>query len=880
MKLHFDAQQAHQVDAINATVGLFTGQPAAAGTFEWQANLLEPELLDSLGTANALALSDARLLANLRAVQAGNQIPPSETLVTDDILGARNFSIEMETGTGKTYVYLRTIHELNRAYGWKKFVIVVPSVPIREGVTQSLTSMAEHFELLYGKVPLDHWVYDSSQVSRLRQFALSNQLQVLVINIQAFDKKSVAIVHQERDALQGRRPIEFIQQCQPVVIMDEPQNMESENAREAIASLHPLVTLRYSATHRNVHNLIYRLDPVQAYDLGLVKRIEVDSVTDGSDFNRPFMSLESVKASKTGLSAKLKIDVAQSGGVKRKVVTLKRNDEDLFAISKQREVYRGYVVTEINAESGFVSFGNGVILRVGETQGGHDDVLLRVQIEETIREHFRKEIALLHRPLGERIKVLSLCFVDRVAHYAPAEGKIRRWFEESYQKLAALPEFAVLNPPPVKTVHNGYFACDKNGPKDSSENRSTKADDEAYQLIMQEKERLLSPDEPLRFIFSHSALREGWDNPNVFQICTLREGQSEVRKRQEIGRGLRLARMENGRRCDDPKINRLTLIANESFADFARQLQTEFEEECGVSFKDRIVNRKERRKVSLRKERFLSSEFKELWERICHKTRYRVDFPTDELVARAARVLKDEPDVSAPRISVSKSQVAFTAEGVEESPRAARHVALSDYRPPVPDIIGYLQRETELTRSTLAAILLKSERADQALRNPQEFMEQAASAIQHAKRELMVDGVSYERIAGQQYEMQRFENDEIESYLSRLLPVEKSIHDAVEWDSEIERKFARDLEQNENIRLFVKLPRWFKVETPLGSYNPDWAIVRESDGHVYLVAETKGTNDAKTLPPSESLRIKCGKQHFERCLHVSYQLATTTDDLI
>jgi len=879
VKLHFDAQQAYQLDAIHAVVDLFAGQPAAAGTFEWQANLLEPELLDSLGTANALALSDAKLLTNLRAVQECGGLPPVDSLATDDVLGVRNFSVEMETGTGKTYVYLRTIHELNRTYGWRKFVIVVPSVPIREGVMQSFDSMAEHFDSLYGRVPMDHWVYDSAQVSRLRQFALGNQLQVLVMNIQAFDKKSVAVVHQESDFMQGRRPIEFIQQCQPVVIMDEPQNMESENARKAIASLHPLVTLRYSATHRNVHNLVYRLDPVRAYDLGLVKRIEVDSVTDGSDFNRPFLALEGVKASKTGLSAKLKVDVAQAGGVKRKAVTIRRNDEDLFALSKQREIYRGYVVTEINAESGFVSFGNGIILREGERQGGHDDVVLRVQIEETIREHFRKEMALLGRPAGERIKVLSLFFIDRVANYVPADGKIRLWFEEAYRKLAARPEFASLKAMPVETAHNGYFARDKDGPKDSTEGRATKADDEAYQLIMREKERLLSPDEPLRFIFSHSALREGWDNPNVFQICTLREGQSDIRKRQEIGRGLRLARMENGFRCDDPKINRLTLVANESFADFARQLQTEFEEECGVSFKDRIVNKRERQKVALRKERFLSEEFKELWERISHKTRYRVDFTTDDLVKRAAQVLKDEPEVASPQIAVSKSQVTFSTAGVEEAPRAVRHVDLADYRPPVPDIIGYLQRETELTRSTLAGILLHSGKAAQALKNPQEFMERAASAIHHAKRDLMVEGIKYERIAGQRYEMQLFESDEIESYLSRLLDVQKSIHDAVEWDSEVERSFAEEMEQNEDIRLFVKLPRWFKVDTPLGSYNPDWAIVRESDGRVYLVAETKGTTDIKKLAATESLRIKCGRQHFEDCLKVPYKVAVKLSDI-
>jgi type III restriction enzyme len=880
VKLHFDSNQTYQLDAISAVVDLFAGQAAAAGSFEWQADFQQPELLDHLGVANALALSDARLLANLGAIQTKNGIAKTDALAADEILGTRNFSVEMETGTGKTYVYLRTIHELHRAYGWTKFVIVVPSVPIREGVMQSLDSMAEHFAALYGNVPLDRWVYDSAQVSRLRQFALSTQLQVLVMNIQSFDKKAVAVVHQESDFMQGRRPIELIQQCQPVVIMDEPQNMESENARRAIGELHPLVTLRYSATHRNVHNLVYRLDPVRAYDLGLVKRIEVDSVLDGGDFNRPYIALETVTASKKGLAAKVKIDVALESGVKRKTITLKCNEDDLWMLSGQREIYRGYVVTEINADASFVSFGNGVTLSPGQTQGGHGDSVMRVQLEETIREHFRKELALRIRPLGQRIKVLSLIFIDRVAHYAAADGKIRRWFEESYRKLAAQSEFAALPLLPVEQVHNGYFARDKEGPRDSSETRTTKADDEAYQLIMREKERLLSPDEPLRFIFSHSALREGWDNPNVFQICTLREGQSEVRKRQEIGRGLRLARIEDGTRCDDPKINRLTLIANESFADFARQLQTEFEEDCGVKFEGRIANKRDRKRIRLRKERFLSEEFQALWDKIKHKTRYRVEFPTAELIDSAVRIWQDEPAVSAPAITVSKTRLAaITAEGVSEEVASYRTVALADYRPPVPDMVGHLQRATELTRSTLAEILKHSGRAAQALKNPQHFLEQAVAAIQQAKRELMVNGVSYERIADQCYEMQLFENEEIESYLSRMMSVEKSIQDAIEYDSEIERRFAEAMDADEDIRLFLKLPRWFKVETPLGNYRPDWAIVRECDGKVYFVVETKGTTDRQALATDERQRIKCGERHFGECLGVPYKLAVTLKDL-
>ena len=879
MKFQFDAQQQYQLDAIRAVVDLFTGQPAAAGTFEWQPDVFGGDLLDRLGVANALAISDARLLENLREVQRRNALAVADALATDAILGSKNFTVEMETGTGKTYVYLRTIHELHREYGWKKFVIVVPSVAIREGVIQSIMTMAEHFAALYGNVPMDSWVYDSAQVSRLRQFAVSNHLQVLVMNIQAFDKKDVAVVHRESDRLQGRKPIEFIQQCQPVVIMDEPQNMESENAKRAIAALHPLLTLRYSATHRNIHNLLYRLDPVRAYDLRLVKRIEVSSVTDAGDFNRAFVALESVTAARTGLSAKLKIDVEQAEGVKRKAVTVKRNGDDLFTLSGKRELYRGYTVTEINAESGFVSFGNGVRLRAGESQGGHNDAVLRVQVEETVREHFKKEMALRGRPAGERIKVLSFFFIDRVAHSAPADGKIRKWFVEAYGQIAAEPKFAALKPLPVEDVHNGYFAADKDGAKDSREGKSSKADDEAYHLIMEAKEKLLAPDVPLRFIFSHSALREGWDNPNVFQICTLREGASEIRKRQEIGRGLRLARIENGARCEDAKVNRLTVIASESFADFARKLQTEFEDECGISFEGRIANKRDRYTAKLRKGWELNEDFRALWERIKHKTRYAVEFETAEMVKRAAKLLAEKQEVTEPKLIVTKGEVNLSSEGVSEIPRAARVAALGDYRPAVPDVIGYLQRETELTRSTLAEILLESKRTADALKNPQEFMELAASAIAHAKQELMVDGIKYERIAGQSYEMMLFQQEEIEGYLSRTVEVNNSLYDVVEYDSEVEKKFAEDLDARTDIRLFVKLPDWFRVETPLGDYNPDWAIVKGESNKVYLVRETKPTHNLDDLRRDEKLKILCGKAHFAGCLGQNFAVATKASEV-
>ncbi|MCA1596004.1 MAG: DEAD/DEAH box helicase, partial [Chloroflexi bacterium] len=417
-----------------------------------------------------------------------------------------------------------------------------------------------------------------------------------------------------------------VQAACPVVIIDEPQNMETETARAAIESLNPLFTLRYSATHRNLYNLVYRLDPVRAYDLRLVKRIEVDSVVEESDFNRPYILLEAVTAKRGTISAALRIDVKGASGPVRKLLTVSKNGVDLFELSGGRELYRGYVVAGIDAGNGCIAFQNDVVLYAGETHGGREDERMRLQVRETIREHFEKELKIRKLPEGQRMKVLSLFFIDRVANYADDEGKIRKWFIKEYQELAAMPHYRPLEPLPVELVHSGYFAQDKGRPKDSSEGRSTKADDEAYQLIMKDKERLLDQSEPLRFIFSHSALREGWDNPNVFQICTLNESRSEMRKRQEIGRGLRLPVREHGERCLDPAYNRLTVIANESYDQFARTLQTEIERECGVSFAGRVENKRERKAITLKKGWQLDPDFQALWDRIKHRTRYAVSY--------------------------------------------------------------------------------------------------------------------------------------------------------------------------------------------------------------------------------------------------------------
>ena len=861
MKIKFASNQQYQLDAISAVVDMFEGQPLAQSAYEIRfddsAGLVQ---LSELGLGNKLVLSEEAILENLRVVQERNEIPPS------DALDGLNFSVEMETGTGKTYVYLRSIYELNAKYGFKKFVIVVPSVAIREGVMSNIELTREHFQSLYGNQPIDAWVYDSKQVSRLRQFATSNSMQLLIINIDAFNKKDIAVIHQENDRMSGRRPIEFVQAARPIVILDEPQNMETDTAREAIATLNPLCTLRYSATHRNLYNLVYKLDPVKAYDLRLVKQIEVDSIMESADHNQPYIRVQSVKTRPSGPPvAKLEIDVASSEGPKRRVVSVNKKGQDLYQLSGERDIYIGYVIENINARTGleFVQFSNGVRMQQGDAQGGHRDDAMRIQIEQTVENHFEKELAISHLPEDQRMKVLSLFFIDRVANYKGENPKIRNWFAEAYEAVVKKPNYEALNPLPVDQVHNGYFAQDAKGVAKDTTGR-TKADDDAYSLIMKDKERLLAMETPLRFIFTHSALREGWDNPNVFQICTLNETRSDMKKRQEIGRGMRLPVRVNGERCFDPMINRLTVIANESYREFADSLQKEIEDECGVKFDSgRIKNKRRRKSVRLKKQWQLDPYFVELWDKIKHKTRYTVSFTTPSLIEDAAKMLKEKPPIEKPSFTIAIAEAQITKQGVATNVVSIDEEQITSYDVSIPDMLSYLQRETELTRATLADILIRSGRLDEVANNPQQFMDQALKCVRTKLHDLMVDGIKYERIADAEYEMMLFEEKELESYLDNMIRVDHSIYDHVVYDSQTERDFAEALDMRRDIKLFFKLPSWFVVKTPLGTYNPDWAIVKEHDKKLYLVRETKATSDRSGLREPEWQKIQCGKKHFD-----------------
>lgn len=895
MKLTFESNLNYQQEAIKSITDLFEGQPLEDSILEF--NLKEEGTLNLInGVSNNLILSEEQILTNLQTIQANNEIKIS------DKLDGMHFSVEMETGTGKTYVYLRSIYELNKLYGFKKFVIVVPSVAIREGVLKNLEITHEHFQTLYDNVPVNFQVYDSTKVSTLRGFATTNNIEVLVINIDSFAKDE-NIINKPNDKLNGQKPVAFIQATHPIVIVDEPQNMETEKRIAAIENLKALCTLRYSATHRNQYNLTYRLNPVKAYDLGLVKQIEVDSIIEENAYNDAFVSVESITATKTKVTAKVSINSNENGGVKKKTITVKVGD-DLYKLSNEREIYAdGYIIEEIDAVNQCISISNGNLLYKGDSQGGLTDEVMKFQIRKTIEEHLKKEKRL--NKLG--IKVLSLFFIDKVANYRnydttgnPVKGKFAEWFEEIYQEYISKPAFKELDRFPLDKTHNGYFSKDKKGNwKDTLENeKSQNSDDanEAYRWIMKEKEMLLDIHNPLRFIFSHSALREGWDNPNVFQICTLNETKSDIKKRQEIGRGLRLAVDQTGKRTYDQSINRLTVIANEAYDDFAKALQKEIEEDCGVAFTGRIKNKQTRTAIKYRKGFEADPKFLEIWEKLKKKTTYRVDYKTDELITLAAKAIKDLPEIKSPSIRSTKIGITMTNEGVGTNYVGEKVESYGGYSWKIPDVLGYIQGKTELTRSTIEEILSKSGRIEDIIVNPQLFLDLVSQAIKRTLYDLMIDGIKYQKIGNSEYEMALFEAQELEIYLNdfsfKVSDLSKTIYSGfVPLDSGVESQFAKDCETSEQIKFYFKLPNWFKIPTPIGNYNPDWALVFEDDnlpdgeaGKIYFVAETKDTGtpqvDLSKLSGDEQKKIKCGKAHFNEFDDLEYKVVTKVGQLI
>lgn len=894
MEFKFESNQDFQLHAIESVAKLFDGQHYSMGQFDLDGGSLT-------AIPNNLELDNDAILQNLQQVQADNDLITDEELLCieemvpllgeEEVVNFPNFSIEMETGTGKTYVYLRTIMELFRRYGLRKFIIVVPSVAVREGVIKTLKITQDHLRQLYDNPPYRFYAYDSSKMSQVRQFAGSDGVEIVVMTIDSFNRESNRI-HQTMDQLQGDVPFHLIQATRPILVLDEPQNMVSELRVRALAALNPLFALRYSATHRDPYNLVYRLTPAEAYQQGLVKRIEVDGVLQEDDVNRAFIQVNSIQNKNNRLTARLSVHkLMRDATVKEQKITVGFGDD--LAKKTNRPEYTGYMVDEINLFGGFVRFANGVEVQQSESTGEDKEAIFETQIRLTIEEHFRKQ----ERLKSFDIKVLSLFFIDRVDNYEQETGIIRQLFKKCFNELKQ--KYASWNDVDVDSVQKSYFAQRRTRAGDiiseDSKSGESQKDAEAYDLIMKDKERLLSFDEPTCFIFSHSALREGWDSPNVFQICTLNQTTSEMKKRQEIGRGVRLAVNQTGDRIFDEKVNVLTVVANESYASYVESLQAEMIEAYGEhGLAPKPVDKRKRRDAKLRKAYIATPEFEVLWDQIKHKTRYAVSIDTKLLIDDVLEEL-DVTEIRAPRTTVTKAMVqvgddhAFSAMQMSGA-KTIIDLAGSYPLPNMVDAMMHLLEKTtppmRLTKKTLLDIFRRTENQQAALDNPHEFASVAVRIIKEKLTDQLIDGIKYEKI-DEYYEMCQFEM-RIESWEDRLIPAERSVYDHVIYDSDVEKNFVEKLENNPEVKLYVKLPAFFKVPTPIGSYNPDWAIVverkdifEESTGEpiLYLVRETKGTTNRNHLRPDERRKVDCGERHFKDALNVDYEIVDDSGDL-
>jgi type III restriction enzyme len=1001
MKLHFEADLPYQSAAIKAVCDLFRGQEICRTEFtvtvraarSYDSLAATQKSLDGMlateqgGIGNRLTLLDEEIEENLRGVQLRNGVPPSTKLSPD-------FTVEMETGTGKTYVYLKTAFELNRSYGFTKFVIVVPSVAIKEGVNKTLQITREHFETLYPSAKgYEFFQYDSGNLSKVRNFATSPNVQIMVITVGAINKfgdeeqaaleeadealrreKSKNVMYRPSEKTGGEKPIDLVRATRPILIVDEPQSVDGGidgRGKKALSRMNPLCTLRYSATHVDKHNMVYRLDAVDAYEQKLVKQIEVASATVEQGFNKPYVKLVGISNKRGVVAATVELDVlGRAGSVQRKEVVVQDGDD--LEQTTGREVYANIRVGALRAATKSPKTealmelhlpGSQEFLGVDEPWGGVEPLAVqREMIRRTIKEHLDKEKRL--RPMG--VKVLSLFFIDEVAKYRvydeqgnPSKGVYATIFEEEYQRWARHPDYrSMFNEVDLSAaaheVHNGYFSMDKKKVggktvemvKDTS--GSTVADDDTYNLIMRDKETLLSFSSPLKFIFSHSALKEGWDNPNVFQICNFSARSTERWRRQTIGRGLRLCVNQEGQRLRGFEVNTLTVIANESYQQFADNLQSEIEEDgfqfgvvsdhlfAGlavtqadgtqkplgfdaskvladhlraqrlidakgrvqdglrqaikdesltlppeleaqraqilellrkVSGKLEIKNADERRQVPVRRAVLDSPEFKALWDRIKFKTTYRVHFDNDKLVRDCISAVVAAPPISKVRLQWRKANMEIGQAGIQATETASDLVILDEGDIELPDILTELQNRTQLTRRSIAQILVESHRLHDFKRNPQQFIEIVADAINRCKRVVLVGGIRYQRLGDDQfYAQELFEREELTGYLKNMLQdAQRSVYQHVVYDSEIERSFADQLEKNDAIKVYAKLPGWFKVPTPLGTYNPDWAVlVTTPDGdRLYFVVETKGSLFDNDLRNAESAKIECGRAHFK-----------------
>lgn len=991
MKLQFKHQK-FQADAAKAVVDVFAGQPYLTpsymmdrGSGYYQQTITEEQ--DYTGWSNQKIipeLNDRLILEHINTIQRANQIKPSTKLE-----GRYNLTIEMETGVGKTYTYIKTMYELNRAYGWSKFIVVVPSIAIREGVYKSFQVTQEHFAEEYGK-KIRFFIYNSTQLTEIDRFASDNSINVMIINSQAFNAKGkdARRIYMKLDEFRSRRPIDIIAKTNPIMIIDEPQSVEGKQTKENLKQFNPLMTLRYSATHKSdsIYNMIYRLDAMEAYNKRLVKKIAVKGITEsGSTATESYIYLESINLSKAAPTATIQFDMKGATGI-RKITRTVSEGYNLYDNSGQMEEYKqGFVVSRIDGRDDSVEFINGIKLYTGDVIGKvSEDQLRRIQIRETILSHIQRERELFYKG----IKVLSLFFIDEVAKYKqydaagqPMNGSYAEMFEEEYKDVISNLQIGMgeddymkyLSAISADKTHAGYFSIDKKGKMIDSKvaRKETTTDDvDAYDLIMKNKELLLDRNpkkSPVRFIFSHSALREGWDNPNVFQICTLKQSSSDVRKRQEVGRGLRLCVNQDGERMDTNvlgndvhNVNVLTVIASESYDSFAKGLQNEIAEAVADRPKtvtaelfigkvikddkgneqvvdgdtgraihfDLIVNgyidkkgvltdkyyedkangelkiaeevadsaasvieiidsiydsramqpenaRSNNVELEVDESKLAMPEFKALWTKINSKSVYVVDFDTDELVRKSIDSLDRKLRVSKIYFKVetgameqikSKEELVSGASFVKEESASYGNVVAASSNVKY-DLIGKLVDETGLTRKAVIQILQGIQPAtfNQFKNNPEEFIIKAAALINDEKATAIIEHITYD-VMDDKYGTDVFTDPTIKGRLGvNAMKAKKHLYDHIVYDSSNEQAFATELDTNTNVAVYVKLPDGFYISTPVGHYNPDWAIAfyEGTVKHIYFVAETKGSMNSMQLRLIEESKIHCAREHFK-----------------
>ena len=971
MKFKFKIQQ-YQTEAVEQTVNVFAGQPSKTnaqyrrdlGKRKGQLTFEE----EYVGWRNAdVELTDKQLLDNIKKMQVDGNIPQSKLLVKQDGLGACSLDIEMETGTGKTYVYIKTMFEMNKRYGWSKFIVVVPSIAIREGVFKSFTMLEDHFMELYGK-KARYFIYNSSNLTQIDSFSSDAAINVMIINTQAFARdfkedaknKVSLIMYTKRDDFQSRRPIDVISANRPIIIMDEPQKMEGAATQKALKNFKPLFVLNYSATHKTSHNCIYALDAYDAYRQRLVKKIQVKGITVQNLLGaQAYIYFDSIVLSKNK-APEVKLEIEVQGATNARRQTMKFSQGDSLYDASKLPAYKEFVITDIVERTNTVYFRNGDKLRKGEVMGDvTEKTIQQVQIRETIASHFEKERQLFQ----QGIKTLSLFFIDEVANYKGYDeqgevipGFLWTVFEKEYNRY--LKRFS------AEQVHNGYFSIDKKGHATNSEVKrgSDMSDDiSAYDLILKDKERLLSFDEPTRFIFSHSALREGWDNPNVFQICTLRHANSATAKRQEVGRGLRICVDSQGNRMDAERlgdavhdINKLTVIANESYSTFVDDLQKETrealrerprqatvqyfegktflvgEEKYTISSQEAasivsylydndytdakgnilpsyhtdmeqgtlaplskklepisgqvhrliqgifdpsaldgmVENGNEQAEVENDKlnENASKEEFKRLWAEINHRYVYTVHYDSEELIKKCITAIDKDLTVTPLKYVVTTGQ---QGEGTDFDDKVntrrqeIREVSTST----VPyDLVGDIARGATLTRKTVVRILkgILTARLYLFKNNPEEFIRNVVKIIKEEKATMIVEHISYNQTE-QTYDTDIFTQEKSRQTVDKAYSAQKHILDYVFTDSQGERKFAEDLDAANEVCVYAKLPRTFKIPTPVGNYAPDWAIAFNDNmgvKHVFFIAETKGSMDSMQLKGVEKAKIECAKKLF------------------